>query len=321
MCPRCDLQSLHVGDELSHSQSVRRGSVLVSDESPSRLQVSPRNGVSRRMSRVSSPRTTVRTIEASPPARFADFALSRKHSMTSSGFLAAMEAAADRARMQRPMTMDSARSSTDHSSSPPVSGPLPAHEVLSLASTPLRDSSVVFLPDSIASSPLRRSSSGYGFLPVTAQSPPTSSGALPLRLSGSSDDGGGFLPIQTADSTPSPPMTSAASSAATSMTALPVGQRPSKLRDVLVSSEGGASIEAPLEPPRVPTPSSELTDDDDFSEFSDAVEERGARTAHRKPRSRRQRAVRTRRGSSVERVAPLGKRESLRRVSSQYLQR
>jgi len=116
-------------------------------------------------------------------------------------------------------------------------------------------------------------------------------------------------------------MTSAASSAATSMTALPVGQRPSKLRDVLVSSEGGASIEAPLEPPRVPTPSSELTDDDDFSEFSDAVEERGARTAHRKPRSRRQRAVRTRRGSSVERVAPLGKRESLRRVSSQYLQR
>jgi calcium/calmodulin-dependent protein kinase I len=342
--PAVRLHSLHVGDELSHSQSVRRGSVAVEfGESPMRHQLSPRNGVSRRISRVGSPRTTMRSpIEQSPPARFADFALSRKHSMTSSGFLAAMEAAAERQRVQKPMTMDSARSSADHSgSSPPVnvplpgngslpvsgslpsSGPLPSHDVLSLANTPLRDSYVMFLNDSVASSPqqpLRRSSSGYGFLPLTSHSPPTASGALALRSSGSSDDGGGFLPIATSDSTPSPPMTSAPSSATTSMTSLPISQRQSKLRDVLVSSENSASNEVPIEPVRVPTPSAELTDDDDFSEFSDAVED-GARTSRRKPRPRRQRVVRTRRGSSVERVAPLGKRESLRRVSSQYLQR
>jgi serine/threonine protein kinase len=340
--PAVRLHSLHVGDELSYSQMMRRSSVVYGDvaESPIRHQLSPRNGVSRRMSRVNSPRVHARSpLEQSPSARVHDLSLVRKHSMTSSGFLAAMEAASERARVLKPMTMDSARNSSEHTGSPPVSGNL--NDVLSLANTPLRDSSVAnFLSDSVASSPqqpLRRSSSGLGFLPAAAaNSPPTSSANLSnlahgtLRLSDSSDDGGGFLPVSSSESAPasassssSSPHTALTSVSSSSSITLPVAQRPSKLRDVLVLNDGFTSTESLIEPEapqRTATPSSELTDDDDFSEYADAVEESNAVDQRRKSRSKRSgRGTRARRGSSVERVAaPRGKRESLRRVSNQY---
>jgi len=285
---------------------------------------------------------------SSPPlARLAD---SRKHSYTSSGFVAALEAGAERSRMhaqQQELLFLSGGSGS----------------VLSVEPTPLRDSAidvtttttttttastsattVVSLRDS-GYSPAPLTDSGLGFMPFSS-SPPNNATPrdsrfeIDMRRSSSSDDGGGgggFLPTtvlagalplanaaspsRLRESSTGTPRDSAALRRESSHSDsdgegfLPAPPAPSKLREIhgcLSDSLAGDalplsdSLHALSGERRSATPT-EL--DAQFPDFKDA--------SRRKVRTSRSaaRVERARRGSSVERVAPLSRRESARRSS------
>jgi serine/threonine protein kinase len=288
---------------------------------------------------------------SSPP--FARHADSRKHSYTSSGFVAALEAGAERSRMhaqQQELLFLSGSSGS----------------VLSVEPTPLRDSAIdvttmtttmtattaataaaattASLRDSGYSPAPLTDSGGLGFLPFSSSPPNNATPRDPrfeseMRRSSSSDDGGGsgFLPTsvlagalplansaspsrlrESSTATPRDPAALRRESSHSDSDGegfLPAPPAPSKLREIhgcLSDSLAGDAL--PLSDSlrtlsgerRSATPT-EL--DAKFPDFKDA--------SRRKVRTSRSaaRVERARRGSSVERVAPLSRRDSARRGS------